>query len=245
VVAWQDERNGTDKDIYAQHLLATGVVDPTWPMNGQAICVAPQDQLGTAIVSDQRAGAIVTWEDGRSGIDVDIYAQHVLANGRADPAWAVNGQAISTAPRDQVTPGLVAAGFGGAIIGWNDLRNGNWDIYAQNVNADGTLGGDTRLGVPPPPSRRGAWLGPATPNPALDGTTVRFGLPREGRISLEIYDAQGRRARSLQRGTFAPGEHSARWDGRDDLGRPVASGLYFLRLEVGGVELTKRLAVTR
>ncbi len=85
-------------------------------------------------------------------------------------------------------------------------------------------------------------LGPAQPNPVIRGAEFRFGLPREGRVSLVLFDQQGRRVRELLSGIVPVGEHSMSWDGRDHAGRLVPSGLYFCRLEAEGLTLTRRLA---
>lgn len=76
---------------------------------------------------------------------------------------------------------------------------------------------------------------PAAPNPFNPRTTIAFELPHAGRVDLSVHDAAGRRVRSLLGGVFvAAGRHSATWDGRDDTGTAVASGIYHLRLAVDG-----------
>lgn len=138
IVAWQDGRASTDDlDIYAQHVLATGQVDPNWPANGRALTTIAGLQDIAAIASDGRGGAIVTWMDGRPGASVvDIYAQHVFVNGVVDFRWPVNGAPISTAASAQEYPTIVEDGNGGAIISWYDLRDAfttGLDVYAQHV----------------------------------------------------------------------------------------------------------------
>jgi hypothetical protein len=86
IVMWNDHRTDAG-DIYAQHLLGTGAVDPAWPAGGRALCTANLLQVLPTIVSDGAGGAVVGWEDRRSnagpfGEDGDIYAQRVLANGQ-------------------------------------------------------------------------------------------------------------------------------------------------------------------
>jgi hypothetical protein len=137
IVTWYDNRGG-DYDIYAQRVLASGVVDPAWPADGRALCTASGSQHSSTIASDGAGGAIVTWEDYRTG-DYDIYAQRVLASGAADPAWPADGRALCTAANNQVSPTIACDGAGGAIVTWVDLRSGNNDIYAQRVLAGGAV----------------------------------------------------------------------------------------------------------
>src|SRR5262245_27792129 len=143
IVAWQDARNQANGlDIFAQHVLASGIVDPAWPANGRALCGAVGRQERPAIVSDGAGGAIVTWMDERSAItDVDIFAQHVLASGVIDPRWPVDGLALSKAPEAQAAPQIASDGSGGAIVTWHDFRPSQTgvDVYAQRVLNSGVV----------------------------------------------------------------------------------------------------------
>ncbi len=71
------------------------------------------------------------------------------------------------------------------------------------------------------------------PNPFNPSTTIQFSLPQAGPVSLSIYDVNGRRVRTLVDGRADVGRHSVIWDGRDALGREVASGVYLYRLTTG------------
>jgi subtilisin family serine protease len=81
------------------------------------------------------------------------------------------------------------------------------------------------------------------PNPVVSGTTIRFSVPAETSVSLALYDVQGRRVRQLEQGTVAAGVHAVRWDGRDDSGRRLTSGIYFARLEGGGLADSRRVVL--
>jgi FlgD Ig-like domain len=140
IVTWQDLRSDTSYDIYAQHVLASGTADPAWPNGGRALCIAVHDQINPRIVSDGSGGAIVSWQDRRYGTDYYIYAQHVLFSGAVDPAWPDSGRILSGSLGDKQLPAIVADGAGGAIVTWEDLRNGvDDDIYAQHVLASGVV----------------------------------------------------------------------------------------------------------
>jgi subtilisin family serine protease len=68
------------------------------------------------------------------------------------------------------------------------------------------------------------------PNPTTGAATLSFSLARAGEVSLAIYDASGRRVRALLSGPRGPGTYAARWDGRDEKGIEVPSGIYFYKL---------------
>jgi hypothetical protein len=146
-ITWSDSRLGAgNADVYVQRVLAAGTVDPAWPLNGQDLCTAPGDQLAPAIVSDGGlpvgggSGAIVAWQDLRTGTTYDVYAQHVLAGGIADPAWPRNGRAVCTAAGNQGNVSLVSDNAGGALVIWRDFRAGTTQaVFAQHVLANGAV----------------------------------------------------------------------------------------------------------
>lgn len=74
----------------------------------------------------------------------------------------------------------------------------------------------------------------ASPNPMSSGTTLRFALPAEAAVSLEVFSADGRRVAIAQQGDFAAGTHSVNWDGRGQDGSPLAGGVYWARLVIDG-----------
>ena len=79
----------------------------------------------------------MTWRDNRSGLLSDVYAQRVNASGVLQ--WTTNGVPICAASGDQGDPNIVNDGSGGAIITWWDKRGVNSDIYAQRIDASGTV----------------------------------------------------------------------------------------------------------
>lgn len=140
-VTWSEARTGgAGWDIYAHHLLASGILDPLWPAQGLAVCTASGHQAWARVVADGTGQAIVVWQDQRSGT-WDIYAQRVFSNGAVDGVWPANGRAICTAADDQYEPRHVSDGFGGAIITWGDKRTGHLtdDVYAQRVLVSGVV----------------------------------------------------------------------------------------------------------
>jgi predicted lipoprotein with Yx(FWY)xxD motif len=138
IITWIDHRSG-NFDIYAQRINAEGKVQ--WTTDGVPISTPVNDQYFPTIVSDEAGGAIITWNDYRSGRGPgysDIYAQRINAAGVV--RWTANGVPISTAVNDQEHPTIVGDSAGGAIITWHDYRSGmGADIYAQRINAEGKV----------------------------------------------------------------------------------------------------------
>ena len=70
-------------------------------------------------------------------------------------------------------------------------------------------------------------------------------MPADGEVRLEIFDAAGRRVRTLVEGWAQAGVHRATWDGRDDDGREAASGIYLYRLRSGAYEQSHKMVLMR
>jgi len=71
------------------------------------------------------------------------------------------------------------------------------------------------------------------PNPFNPTTTIEFSLEKAGDVSLDIFNVMGQKVRSLESNVMAPGAHSVVWNGRDDSGNVVSSGIYISRLTMG------------
>jgi len=88
-------------------------------------------------------------------------------------------------------------------------------------------------------------LGPASPSPFADATTLRFRVPERERVTLEVFNVRGQRVRRLVDEVFDAGVHVRRWDGRSDGGAAVSSGIYFYRLQAGELRATRKLVRVR
>ena len=83
------------------------------------------------------------------------------------------------------------------------------------------------------------------PNPFNSGTAIRFALPTGGPIDLSLYNLAGQKVTTLIKGRRQAGTYTAHWDGRDDRGRPLASGLYLYRLQTSTRTETRKLLLLR
>lgn len=99
--------------------------------------------------------------------------------------------------------------------------------------------------VPPVGEPLALALARPLPNPAQGVTRIAFELPQAARVALTIHDASGRTVRELARGPRTAGRSELSWDLRDDAGRPVPSGVYFVRLAADGRTLTQRMVALR
>ncbi|MCK4774512.1 MAG: hypothetical protein KAT30_06990, partial [Candidatus Krumholzibacteria bacterium] len=135
IITWLDARTDTN-DVYAQRVDDLG--NPVWQTDGEPICTVPNEEDRVHIVSDLNGGAIIAWQDHRTGVflNYDIYAQRVDGSGTI--MWTANGEAICTATQQQFPADMLTDGQGGAFIVWQDNRAvSGYDIYVQRISGLG------------------------------------------------------------------------------------------------------------
>ncbi|MFX1593153.1 MAG: hypothetical protein ACFFCL_10700 [Promethearchaeota archaeon] len=145
IITWIDTRDDLIDDIWLKGDVYAQLVDSNgnlqWGENGTVICSEIHEQVYPQIVSDKAGGAIIFWEDNRTGINWDIYAQKVSSTGAVQ--WRYNGALICDANNkgdlySQLYIKACSNDAGGAFIAWRDYRNGiDWDIYVQLISAGG------------------------------------------------------------------------------------------------------------
>ncbi len=86
-------------------------------------------------------------------------------------------------------------------------------------------------------------LHPSEPNPAMSSAQVRFDLPQESPVRLEVFDLLGRRVATLAEGLYPPGSHIATWNLRDAQGAPIRPGVYVCRMSAGTYRAGEKLTV--
>ena len=99
--------------------------------------------------------------------------------------------------------------------------------------------------APALPDGEGLVLRGAAPNPFNPQTTITFGLDREQRVEVAVFDARGRQVAVLADRIFGAGETSLRWDGRDAAGRDLASGVFLVRVRSAGQTRTTKAVLIR
>lgn len=101
------------------------------------------------------------------------------------------------------------------------------------TSVDDLLGPEARL------------LSPAWPNPSRGHVSIRFRLPRAGRVTLEMFDAAGRRVATLLDRHMEPGWKDVVWDGAHGSSEPVPTGSYVCRLRAGDRTESCRVSLLR
>jgi hypothetical protein len=134
-IVWGDSRAPVNTDIYVQRVDADGnilLID-----TGMPVCTASGTQSTPLIIPDGSGGAIIAWQDYRSGSTNDIYAQKIDSYGFIQ--WTTNGIAVCTGQTGLALGKMIPDGAGGAIIAWHDRRNFTNGIFAQRIGSGGSV----------------------------------------------------------------------------------------------------------
>ena len=86
------------------------------------------------------------------------------------------------------------------------------------------------------------------PNPFNPSTTIKYSLREDSKVTLEIFNIKGQKVKQLisnSAGQVSAGQHSVVWNGTDDNGKSVSSGIYFYKLKTGNFEKTKKMILLR
>lgn len=243
IIAWSDAR-AANPGIYARRITFDGLAQ--WDSVGTAICTAAGGQSNVIMVDDASQGALITWVDQRNSgtTGFDVYAQRVTYAGA--PLWTPNGVAVCSATANQIHPALTGDGVGGALVGWEDYRQGTNISYTYAMRI-APQGGSYATGVSEESPRPGLalYLHQNHPNPFNPRTKIGFDLTRGGFIRLSVYEVSGRLVSRLVEQQMGPGRHEVVWDGMDRSGRATASGVYVYRLEGPGVSRARRMVLLR
>jgi hypothetical protein len=233
IVVWRDPRSG-DYDIYAQRIDSDG--NNVWATDGIPIKSGSGNQRNPRVCDDGAGGALIAWVDEYRG-DGDIYCRAVGGDGGF--LWGPGSVPVCTDPGLQ--EGIVMAKHcgGGAVIAWLDYQNSDCgEIYIDWFTQPST-------DSPTPPLAEEIFLEQNRPNPFNPATTISFSIRSAGDVSLRIYDSAGRLVRNLIDGHRSEGSHSVEWDGTNDSGARVSSGVYHYRLTAGGEMRSRKMVLLR
>ncbi|MCW8823742.1 MAG: T9SS type A sorting domain-containing protein [Ignavibacteriaceae bacterium] len=136
IIAWEDGRNGIGtNDIYAQRINQNGIAQ--WTTDGIPICDDQAYQTMIAICSDGQGGALISWEDNRTGAST-IFGQRVNSAGQVQ--WVANGKILSPLSTTCTKPILNFDNSGSAYLVWEtEVQVMETNIGSQKIDLDGNL----------------------------------------------------------------------------------------------------------
>jgi hypothetical protein len=233
-LVWRDNRDGNNEIYYKEYVPGVG-----WDPADMRLTTQNNIQSEPQVDTDPRDNVYVVWSDQRNGgfANQDIYYRQRIG-GVWDPEMSLVGAGTDTTNQTQQFPGITHDNSGNSYVTWTDWRlpaslGRNKDVFYKVGNAIVTA-------VEVSPAPVGAALR-AYPNPFNPLTNISFRVEKDARVSLRIYDVHGRLVRTLIDEMMVVGPKRLTWDGRDDLGRAMASGAYYLRLQGGGTQVSRTI----
>ncbi len=237
LVVWQDERNGdisgSDCDIYGARVTPSGTVLDS---SGLVISTATDWQVDPAITFDG-TNYLVVWEEWHLDRPSEIYGCRMNPSGEVIDSFAVAIQSGG-----QCSPALPVVGGSELLIaysGFIDSINGRpantMRIWGKFHPSTGVKEGSFKGTMP------GSFvLEQNYPNPFNLVTEIKYALPKEARVRLEVYNITGEKVTTLVNGKQQAGYHSVRWDASS-----FASGIFFYRLQAGDFVQTKKMMLLK
>ena len=177
---------------------------------------------------------------------------------QAGMLWATTMMEIYDAVGREVTDRLHLASFGylSSTAQWSDfaqaLLQADRDLYG-GAHLKAIAGPLIERGYAAPGTGREEEEAPVSatvplynvPNPFSGSTEIRFAVMNQESVRLEVFDVTGRRVRTLVATSLSPGVHTVSWDGRDDTGRDVVSGVYIYQLQFRDARYSRTLLLVR
>ena len=243
VICWTDRRNASDDpDIYAQRYDQNGVpIGNNFRVNDDQSGAAQ----GSPSVSTAYDGSfIICWEDRRNGsYNSDIYAQCYDRDGNPlKNNLKVNGDQTL---RAQTEPDVDLDENNNIYFVWKDNRNqgSGSDIFAKILSWDFfTELSEEKISENIPGK---FMLYQNYPNPLNPITTIKYDIQKEGMIMIKVYNINGVHIRTLVNKKQHPGVYSTIWNGENDFGISVASGLYLINMRAEDYSMTRKILLLK
>ncbi|MCD4818587.1 MAG: T9SS type A sorting domain-containing protein [Candidatus Cloacimonetes bacterium] len=238
IMLWEDFRNTPNTDVYIQKFDMNGNFQ--WQENGNVVVDINFPQTTPYMVRNSN-NYLIFWEDFAYGYQSELYAQAIDSNG--EQFFGEDGFLICDAIRDQSRPMAVsdADNYNTYVI-WEDTRSGGYvdifNIYAQMVktnepSTDDNIVNSVNLSLK------------NYPNPFNPETTIEFSTTQNEQIELIIYNIKGQKLKTLINKEFEAGKHSIIWNGTDDNGSNVSSGIYLYKLKTENYSAIKKMLMIK
>lgn len=226
-----------DKPKYTngEQVVVTAAPDSGWSFCGWTGDLTSPELVDTVTIA---GNTYVTSTFGVYEVQVTVSGDGSVSL-KPDKAYYVPGeQVVLTA----------AAGVGQAFDGWSGDHTGS--ANPDTVTVDSTLAivatfVDGPTGIGDTPALTQLTIRHNSPNPFTTGTFLNYGLPRTADVTIDVFDAAGRRVYSRRFASVAPGWHQVYFDGRGNDGMNLPSGVYFYRVSTNYSTASRKMVILR
>ena len=207
------------------------------------LCCGSAFQLNADAPTDTNGMTTATITAG-AGLDPAVAVRVTAAGAALDDgpvvdlrSVAYDGQCVVPESGEDVLPDLDCDGIPDGV--------GDHALVDAHYNHQCPSRGRGEGAIEPEPVARSLSASHAFPNPLSSAGSVRYELPCDTYVEVCVYAMTGRRVRVLERGRRTAGSHSTTWDGLDEHGRPVASGVYFIRISTPEADVLRTGVIVR
>ena len=178
----------------------------------------------------ENAALNLAWTDTRTGVKEIWYKVYDVGG----DSWSLDHRMSGSF--EEASLACIVSGPNSALdVLWRDLRDGNYEIYSRHsIELIAT-------GPPEDVLTAGIRDVRCRPNPFRDQVSFCFELTSAGTARFAVFDAGGRKVRTLVDAVLPSGPCRLEWDGRSGDGRTVGAGIYFYRLDAGKMHRTGRI----
>ncbi len=232
-VVWQNQRSGTDFDIYGARVAQNGTIfDPS----GITISIAPHIQRLPSVVFDG-TDYVVVWEDLRSGFS-DIFGSRISS--RAD---VIDTFELFTNTGKRFAPVLITDQKNQLFIiysGYSDYINNH---LASKLYIGGKFYPFLKVKDNSTVPRNRYLFSKFESHTFYSSILIRYCLAMPSNVSLKVYNIAGQCVRTIVNAKQDAGIHEINWDGKDENGLRLPQGIYILRLETDEYTGTKKIVL--
>ncbi len=256
---WQPSDPGTALLELSADLFPDGNIALLWSAivpSGVSLYMSVISNTGTEIITPREVPDVVDVFPTHPSVSVSTVSQYIsctwvdMRDGKEQVYFQMyDGFGLSVGPNEAIASTSVEYmrtpatdnNFGRAWFVWVDPRQygdnvwGAFTIY-QPTDADGEE-------KPSLPSK--FTLGQNYPNPFNPKTEIPFSLTTKTEVTLIVYNVLGQEVRTVMNEILPAGEHIAVWDGRDNSGNSVTTGVYFYRLQAGSIDQVKKMVLLK
>jgi len=193
------------------------IVDYPWNTNETSTILAPDD--------------VVNIEVSTTGYEGEYYTIYQIASDYHTPStnFTTLQLPLSTFSSQNI------------VVQFRVVRaEGNWVFILDDVDISNSNSEQNETICPTTAELHGNY-----PNPFNPETVISFSVAQEEIVAIDVYNVKGQKVRSLVKGVYATGVHNVVWNGRDDLGRQVGSGVYFYTMKAGEYSAVRKMLLLK
>jgi hypothetical protein len=190
--------------------------------------VTPSMIVGGSPTAESYEGSMVRVDSAFIFAGLDVHNEWRIGTG-TDSVWVAHRAAYTYVP----------------TLGCKVNVQGPLDYYYGYAIQPRTNADITEFGAGVTPGTLSLALSQNAPNPFGMETSIKFVVPSKAQVNLDVYDVSGRLVKSVYNAVATPGEHAAKWDGRDGFGAAVSPGVYFIRLATPRQTIEKKMVLVK